>query len=572
MLQSEKLNQQAYDHSKAREKVCAQWLKQLSTGVRKSVIYSAFFGIVHGIAVIIQAALIARILQALIIEQQEIHDLTAVFAGLLLVFVVRSLCVFSQQVEGFEAGAAVKKNVRQLLTEKVDVLGPAFIKTRHSGELAAVMVEQVEALENYFARYLPQQIIVGVLPVLMIAVVLPVNWVVALIFLVTGPLIPVFMALIGMGAASANRSQFLVLATMGGYFLDRLQGLTTLKLFGQAENELHHIRNVADSFRKQTMIVLRIAFLSSAVLEFFSAVAIGLVAVYVGLGLLGFIHFGPAVDISLQEASFVLILAPEFFMPLRQLAIHYHDRAAALGAAEAIVQILEQDSCSELIDRKKTVIASDFLLRFVNVYKYYDQRFILQDINFDIRWGEKIALIGESGAGKTTLLNLLLGFEPVSSGEILLSGRAIDREGALRMYAWVGQNAYIFAGTIAENIVLANPEASTKAISGAAKAAGVTDFSDHLVNGLNTVVGERGYGLSGGQVQRIALARAFLKNAPVVVLDEPTAHLDRINKLKLLDVIDELFKSKTVIIATHDPDVITRMNRRIELVQGMIRA
>ena len=207
---------------------------------------------------------------------------------------LRSVCVYLHQTWGFEAGAQVRASVRQQLFDKFLTLGPAAIKQRQSGELAAVTLEQVDALENYFSRYLPQQMIVGVLPIIMIIVVMPVNWVVGLIFLVTGPLVPVFMALVGMGAASANRSQFLAMARMSGYFLDRLQGLETLKLFGQATQELANINKIADGFREKTMAVLRIAFLSSAVLEFFSAVAVALVAVYVGLGLLGLVHFGPA--------------------------------------------------------------------------------------------------------------------------------------------------------------------------------------------------------------------------------------------------------------------------------------
>lgn len=289
------------------------------------------------------------------------------FIVLAAVFMLRSVCIYLQQTWGFEAGAQVKASVRQQLFDKFLTLGPAAIKQRQSGELAAVTLEQVDALENYFSRFLPQQMIAGVLPLIMISVVMPVNWVVGLIFLVTGPLVPVFMALVGMGAASANRSQFLAMARMSGYFLDRLQGLATLKLFGQATQELANIDRIADGFREKTMAVLRIAFLSSAVMEFFSAVAVALVAVYVGLGLLGLVHFGPAEHISLSEALFVLLLAPEFFMPLRQLAVNYHDRAAALGATDAILAILEQDG--EVLETSDSHPESTGLIEFTNVSK-----------------------------------------------------------------------------------------------------------------------------------------------------------------------------------------------------------
>jgi len=591
-------NQAYFDKHKTREKACAAWLKQQGKAVRKPVLLAAAAGIANGLGVIGQSAALAFILQAVIIDKLPWTSLMTPFMVLAAVFILRSVCVYLHQTWGFEAGAQVRASVRQRLFDRFLTLGPAAIKQRQSGELAAVTLEQVDALENYFSRYLPQQMIVGVLPLIMIGVVMPVNWVVGLIFLVTGPLVPVFMALVGMGAASANRSQFLAMARMSGYFLDRLQGLETLKLFGQATQELANINKIADSFREKTMAVLRIAFLSSAILEFFSAVAVALVAVYVGLGLLGLVHFGPAEQISLGEALFVLLLAPEFFMPLRQLAINYHDRAAALGAADAILAILEQDAEAGTLIPKLQLgnpegeaqasrdgklelpspssqagaweLADTCLIKFNNVSKSYGKRQVLTGINLRIAAGEKIALVGESGAGKTTLLNLLLGFEAATEGRVLLNGLPVNRECAAKAIAWVGQNAYIFHGTIKDNIALTDPDASEQRVIDAAQAAGVTEFSAQLPEGLLTPIGERGYGLSGGQVQRIALARAFLKNADIILLDEPTANLDAANKTLLLDVIDRLFADKTLIIASHDPDVIQRMNRRIALQQGRL--
>jgi len=608
-------NQAYFDKNKAREKTCAVWLKQQSKAVRKPILFAAIAGITNGLGVIVQSAALAYILQAVIIDELPWASMIAPFMVLAAVFILRSVCVYWHQTAGFEAGAQVRASVRQQLLDQFLTLGPAAIKQRQSGELAAVTLEQVDALENYFSRYLPQQTIVGVLPIIMIIAVMPVNWVVGLIFLVTGPLVPVFMALVGMGAASANRSQFLAMSRMSGYFLDRLQGLATLKLFGQATQELANINKIADGFREKTMAVLRIAFLSSAVLEFFSAIAVALVAVYVGLGLLGLAHFGPAEHISLSEALFVLLLAPEFFMPLRQLAINYHDRAAALGATDAILAILEQNAevlsdldkdigyideagLSILVPTRRVGIHAaraagcpstqrvdatfprsawereednkTCLIEFNNVSKSYDKRQVLADINLNIAAGEKVVLVGESGAGKTTLLNLLLGFESSTEGQVLLNGQTVNRECAAKAIAWMGQSAYIFHGTIKDNIALADPDAAEQSIIDAAQAAGVTEFSAQLPDGLLTPIGERGYGLSGGQVQRIALARAFLKNADIILLDEPTANLDAANKTLLLDVIDRLFADKTLIIASHDPDVIQRMDRRVELQQGRL--
>jgi ATP-binding cassette subfamily C protein CydD len=563
---TETANQRHFDQTKAREKHCAHWLRAQNKTVRKPVMLAASMGIVNGLGVIAQAALLAFTLHAVIIGHAPLQQLGKPFLMLLSVVVVRSACVYGQQTWGFEAGAQVRQDVRQRLVDKLIRLGPPYLKQRHSGELTAVTLEQVEALENYFARYCPQQIIAGILPLIMIAVVMPVNWVVGLIFLGTGPLVPVFMALIGLGAASANRKQFLVMTRMNGYFLDRLQGLATLKLFGQARRELDNINKVADDFREQTMQVLRIAFLSSAVLEFFSAVAVALVAVYVGLGLLGQMPLGPAAHVNLQGALFVLLLAPEFFMPLRQLALYYHDRAAALGAADAILTVLEHDEPNVKPFRR----ASPSFIEFNQVSKCYGNRQVLTAINLHIQAGEKIALIGESGAGKTTLCHLLLGFEAVTEGFILLKGQTINRTLAAQAFAWVGQNSALLHGSIRDNIALAEPGAPEPRIIEAANAAGVTAFSASLAEGLLTPIGERGFGLSGGQIQRIALARAFLKPADIILLDEPTAHLDDANKQALLDVIETLFKDKTVIIATHDDAVIRRMHRQVRLQQGKL--
>jgi ATP-binding cassette subfamily C protein CydD len=560
-------NQNSFDNNKAREKICARWLKEQGKSVHKLILLAASIGIINGVAVIVQAAALAFLLQAIIIDQLPWAALIKPLLLLSGVFVLRSLCIYGHQILGFEAGAQVRASVRRQLLDQFLILGPSEIKQHQSGSLSAVTLEQVDALENYFSRYLPQQIIVGIVPLLMIMVVMPVNWVVGLIFLLTGPLIPVFMALVGMGAASANRSQFLAMARMSGYFLDRLQGLTTLKLFGQASSELIAINQIADGFREKTMAVLKIAFLSSAVLEFFSAVAVALVAVYVGLGLLGQIHFGPADHIGFSEALFVLLLAPEFFMPLKQLAINYHDRAAALGATDAILTILEKIPATNTDGRSSHKTS---LIEFDSVSKSYGQRQVLTAIKLHIAAGEKIALIGESGAGKTTIFNLLLGFEPPTAGHVLLNGLSLNRESAAKAIAWVGQNAYIFHGSIKDNIALADPDASEQRINNAAQAAGVTEFSAQLPDGLLTQIGERGYGLSGGQVQRIALARAFLKNADIILLDEPTANLDSANKTELLAVIDQLFKDKTLVIATHDPLVINRMAKKIVLQQGRL--
>jgi len=563
-------NQNAFDENQLREKQCLEWLKAQKKPVRKLIHLTALIGIINGVLIIVQTVLFAHILHQLVIEHQLLQGLWVEFILLGLVFILRSLCSYYFPVIGFKIAEQVKRSVREQLLEQFSKQGAAFCKQQQVGELAVTTLEHTEALEHYFSRYLPQQLIVSVLPLLMIAIVIPVNWVVAVIFLVTGPLIPLFMALVGMGAASANRQQFLIMARMNGYFLDRLQGLTTLKLFGQADAELQIIQQISHEFRERTMDVLRIAFLSSAVLEFFSAVAVALVAVYVGLGLLGLIHFGPAVNISFQEAIFVLILAPEFFNPLKQLSSYYHDKAAAVGAADKLLKVLQQPLNSTLLETLKddsfTQSAEiEFSVELQNVSKSYQQKQVLKSLSLQIKAGEKIALTGESGIGKTTVFNLLLGFEPASSGQVLINAAPASEQNTIKNIAWAGQQTNVFYASIKDNISLLNPAFSEQQITLAAELAGVTKYSQDLPKGLLTLVGEKGYGLSGGQVQRIVLARAFIKEADIILLDEPTAHLDSKTKTNVLDVIDLLFKGKTLIVASHDPQVIARMDRVINL-------
>ena len=560
---SQQDNQKAFDVNEIREKQCVEWLKTKKKEFSSSINIVGLVGVANGILIIIQSALLAFLFQQLIIEKQPWQQLKEFFIFLTLVFIFRSISSYCFQVLGFKVSTAVKQSVRGVLLDKFLILGSAYTKQHQSGELATLTLEQTEALEGYFSRFLPQQLIVSILPLIIIAVVIPVNWVVAIIFLLTGPLIPLFMVLVGMGATTAHRNQFLALSRMSAYFFDRIQGLTTLKLFGQAEAELNQVKEVSTRFREKTMEVLRIAFLSSAVLEFFSAIAVALVAVYVGLGLLGLINFGPATDISLQEALFVLLLAPEFFNPLKQLAVHYHDKAAAIGATDQILKKLEQPDNSHADQQTGS---PEFCIELQNVFKSYQQKDVLKALNLQIRAGEKIVLTGQSGVGKTTLFNLLLGFEPVTKGHIFIHGEKVIPQLAEKNIAWTGQQPTIFYASIQDNISLFNPDITSSQINAAADAAGVSEYSNSLDKGLLTLVGEKGYGLSGGQIQRIALARAFAKDAPIVLLDEPTAHLDEENKTILLDRIDHLFKDKTLIIASHDPQVIARMDRTINLI------
>jgi ATP-binding cassette subfamily C protein CydD len=362
---------------------------------------------------------------------------------------------------------------------------------------------------------------------------------------------------------------------MSAYFLDRLQGLTTLRLFGRAEAEVDNIAQAADAFRDGTMRVLRIAFLSSASLEFFASVAVAVVATYVGLGLLGHIGWGTAPGLTLFSGLFVLLMAPAFFQPLRMLAAYYHDRMAAIGAAEGLAEMLDAPPEEAATGTAPMPAgALDIVFDDVSVAFEGGARSAIQGVSLRIAPGDHIALTGMSGAGKSTLLSLLLGFRRPDSGRILINGTdlaAIDPEDLRRRIAWIGQAPVLFHGTLRDNIRLGRPDADDAAVDRAAAEARVTEFAAALPQGLDTPVGERGVGLSGGQAQRIALARAFLKDAPLVLLDEPTASLDRDTEAEILESIRRLARGRTILVATHSPAAMAIAGRRILLDQGRVQ-
>lgn len=530
--------------------------------------------LLDGIALIVQSALLAFILSEAIFEHRGLDQLVHPFVGLCLVLLFKSVCSYWVEITSFSAGAEVRHVIRTQLLRKINAMGPGFVKARHSAELSAIEVEQVDALHDYFADFLPQRRLVLILPVVVVVVAFWVNWVVAIILIVTGPLVPLFMVLVGASAEVANRGQFVALRRMNRHFLDRLRGLTTLKLFGQAYHEQATIRRVSESYRKGVMEVLGIAFLSSAVLEFFSAIAVALVAVYVGLSLLGLIEFGVAKSLGYFDGVFLLLLAADFFLPLRQLAAGYHAKAAAMAACGPIISLLEaQESvqCCAIQTRPGNAKpALSYAVEFDRVHKSYElgKCRVLKGLSFTVDPGQICVLVGPSGAGKTTVIELILGFESADRGTIQVNGQLVAPALLSKIrsgIAWIGQKPYLFAGSLRDNIALFDPDTNPERIEQAAAAAGVLEFCNKLPNGLDTRIGERGFGLSGGQRQRIALARAFLKDAPLLILDEPTANLDRGHANAILDTLEGLFAACTIIIATHSDSVIARADCQVYL-------
>ncbi len=561
---------------KPSDKKNLRWLLKSARPARTWVLLSVGLGLCSGLLLVVQAGFMARIIQAVFIDRVPRQLLTTLFVWLAMVIVVRAALAWGREIAGFQAGARVREEIRMALLRRFVELGPSYTDRQRTGDLASIVLEQVEGLHDFFAHYLPQLALAVLIPAAILAFVFPLSWIAGLLLLGTAPLIPLFMILVGMGAESISQRNFQALARLSAHFLDTLQGLATLKLFNQSQSEGAKIAKTSAAYRRHTMRVLRVAFLSSAVLEFFSAVAIALVAVYLGMHYLGYLPFGDyGRPLDLAGGFFILLLAPDFYLPLRELGTHYHARAAAVGAAEGILKVLSATDPPLQTDRNQHLPAGPIGVRFEEVSFSYgsDRQAVFHGIGFELAPGEQMALVGASGAGKTTLLNLLMAFVVPNAGQIWINDVPIgklEREHLLRKVAWIGQRPVLFHGTVRENILLGRPDAVASELEDAARAAQVIEFCRHLPDGLDTLVGEQGYGLSRGQAQRVALARAFLKNAPLLLLDEPTAGLDAESEQMVLTAIDTLSQDRTVLMTTHRLENLQKVDRIIVLADGRI--
>jgi ATP-binding cassette subfamily C protein CydD len=561
-----------------KNKAALNWLRIQSRSGRKWLLVSVGIGLASGVLLIGQAYLLSRIVHDAFMEGITRSRLTPMFLWLLAIIAARAALGWSRELAGFKAGAAVRGQIRQALMQHIVDTGPVGISHLPSGSLVSNALEQVEAMQNFVARFLPQMALAALLPLVMLTFIFPISWAVGGILLVSAPLIPLFMMLVGMGAESISQKHFQTLARMSAHFLDVLRGLPTLKVFGRSKDQVREIQKSSQAYRRRTMAVLRVAFLSSAVLEFFSAISIALVAVYLAMYYLGYIDFG-AGHRTLDFASgfFILLLAPDFFLPLRELGAHYHARADAVGAAEEILKVFDQVETATPRSVAGVRPSAPSRIQFHQTGVHFDRtgQRGLKAIDITIEKGERVAVVGRSGAGKSTLIHLILGFVPPSSGRILIDGRSLadmDTAAWRRHCAWIGQNPVLFSGTLKENIALARPKATADRIASAARRAGVSEFSDRWNEGLDTVVGEQGLGLSMGQAQRVALARAFVKDAPLLLLDEPTASLDKETEKRIIDDLDRWSKGRTLLIATHRPAALALADRILLLNQGELVA
>tara|TARA_R110002051_G_scaffold90269_3_gene158961 strand:- start:25569 stop:27131 length:1563 start_codon:yes stop_codon:yes gene_type:complete len=515
-----------------------------------------------------QMGLIAWLVHALVVEQVPYFNLLWPGAGLALVILLRALAQAAQERCGQRASARVRQQVREQLASYWAELGPVRLADRSSASLTNQWVEQVEALDGYYARYLPQQWLALLSPLAILLLVFWLDWLAALFLLFAAPLIPLFMALVGMSAEKISQQHVLEAGRLAGHFLDRVRSLTSLQLFGQVGAATHSVALAAERYRAVTMRTLRVAFLSSAVLEFFASVAIAVAAMYIGFGLLGYIQYGPAAQLTLFSGLFILLLAPEFFQPLRSLAQSYHDRAAALGAADGLCALQLESAANRVQTGSLTPGADANNIHIQNLALAYPGRGrVLEGITLEIARGQVVALVGPSGSGKSSLLHCIAGFVQPDDGSLSLFGQAPGQQAI----AWLGQRPFLIQGSWADNLHLTAPQADAAGMLRAIDAVGLGPLLATQPRGLETPLGEGGRGLSGGQAQRLALARVWLSDAELVLLDEPTASLDQQSEAEVIEALRGLAGSgRTLIIATHHPALMALAERRIELVKGRL--
>lgn len=549
-----------------------RWLASLAQRASAARSLAALAVALGGVLMVVQAGAIGWLVDAVLVQHRPLAGLGPAFALLAGVMLARVLLQTAAQALAGRVADVAKRELRRRLYRRLVECGPLWLRQRRSGELGELMLAHAEALEGYFSGFQLARIEVMVVPLVILLAVLRVDWVVALIFIGTAPLIPVFMMLAGWGAEAAGRDQLAELARMGGHFADRLKGLGLLRLYGRGARELEGIAAAAEGVRVRTLKVLRIAFLSSTTLEFFASVSVAMVALYLGLGYLGMIGFGP--EKQLGTGVFCLLLAPEFYAPLRRLAAHYHDRANALAAVAEVERLLEAPAdalapavpSSEAPARVPEVAETHAALLRVEHVALRPRgaaAVVLQDLSLVLQPGQRLAVVGPSGSGKSTLLEALAGWLPPEQGRIL------RRPGISIGYA--GQRPYLFQGSIADNLRLADPQASERRLRAVAEAAQVLRFAERLPQGLDTPIGERGFGLSGGEARRIALARLLLREPDLLLLDEPTAFLDPETEAELLHSLGNFARGRGVVIATHSPAAMAWADASVSLASAAIR-
>lgn len=534
-------------------------LLRYARATRLFLVVAVGLGVVGAALVIAQAMLIAEVVVGAFQHGMPVTELRTPLLLLAAVALGRALVSWLTELAAHRASAAVKSELRGRLLERATALGPGWLSGQRTGSLVALATRGIEALDDYFSRYLPQLGLAVVVPVAVLARIVTEDWVSAAIIVGTLPLIPVFMVLIGWATRSQMDRQWRLLSQLSGHFLDVVAGLPTLKVFGRAKAQAESIKRITGEYRQATMRTLRIAFLSSFALELLATISVALVAVTIGMRL---VHG----EMDLYTGLVILVLAPEAYLPVRQVGAQFHAAAEGLAAAEEIFEVLE----TPVPMPGAGAVPSAGDIRFDGVTVRYPGRSYdaVSDVSLTVAPGETVALVGPSGVGKSTLLNVLLGFTEATAGGVRVGGAdlaSLDLDEWRSRVAWVPQRPHLYAGSIAENVRLARPDADEAAVRRALTDAGALEFVDALPAGAETVLGEDGAGLSAGQRQRLALARAFLADRPVLLLDEPTASLDGETETEVVDAVRRLAVGRTVLLVVHRPALLRVADRVVRL-------
>jgi len=553
-----------------------RWLRRRRGGIRAWLAGAALLDWAAVVVLVAQAGLLARILDQVLFHGAAVADQQKALALLLLLLPLRSALLWGADQCSAEGAVRLQQRLREELLKKLRRLGPAWLSGQASGDLVATLGEGIEALAGYYSSYLPAMSRVMAVPPTLLVFVFFRDWLSGLVLLATAPLVPFFMILIGKGAQRRNQRQWRALARMSSHLLDRLRGLSTLKQLDASRREAEVVARISEDYRLRTLSVLRIAFLSSFTLEFFATVSIAVVAVLVGFRL----YWN---QLTFFDGFFALLLAPEFYLPLRRLGSAYHDRMEAIAAAERLVEIFSAVPPGAVAGtapfRPAHGEGVEIVLRGVG-FRWPGERGrgeeapgALNGLDLRIAAGERVAVVGPSGAGKSTLFHLLLGFLRPDEGEIRVDGQPLadlDPESWRHRLAWLPQSPRIFHGSVAENIALGRPDAEPEAIEEAARRARCLEFIERLPSGFDTVIGEGGRSLSGGQRQRIALARAFLRDARLVLLDEPTASLDLASEALIRNSLEELAGQATLVVIAHRRQSLHHADRILVLNEGRL--
>jgi ATP-binding cassette, subfamily C, bacterial CydD len=528
-------------------------------------------GFIAALLLIGQARLLSLVVDRVFLRQEGLSEVAYLLGWMLGIVCLRAGMIWLRDVSVQRSASRIKEGLRRQLTERLFTLGPAYTRIERSGELVHIIVEGVEILDDYITQFLPARFLAMLVPSTIFLVVLALDPWSTLVLAVAGPFLLLLLALIGGQTKAITERRFLELSWMSAFFLDILQGIATLKMFGRSREQAANINEISRHYGKITMEVLRTAFQTSLVMEWAATAATALVALEISLRLMN--H-----SLAFDRGLTVLLLTPEFFLPLRQMALKYHSGTAGKAAAQRIYTILDtpgdiRQPVVGIVRQTSAAIAQINTITFDQVSFAYDrrQRPALLNFSLTMRPGEVVALVGSTGAGKSTVANLLLRFIHPDSGVIMINEtplQDIERKTWLSKIAWTPQLPYLFHGTIAENIRIAKPDAGADELIAAAQAANAAEFIERLPQGYETPVGEKGALLSGGQRQRIAIARAFLKNTPLIILDEATANLDRENEKLIQGALARLVSGRMVLVIAHRLKLVYLADQIIVMDQG----